>query len=81
MIDWTALGLELRQLALDAHDGELPDVAIAYRFLLANPECFGQSEWPDSAVNECIYEWPADMPQEPNIELIAAYYNVRESER
>lgn len=73
-LNWTELGRELRQSAMDAHDGELPDVGRAYAFLLDNPECFSQSEWPATAINECVYEWPADMPSEPNIELIAAYY-------
>jgi hypothetical protein len=63
MMDWTQLGRLLRQSALDAHDGELPTVYTAYSFLLDNPECFYGEEW------------PADMPAEPNIELIAAYYN------
>ncbi len=63
--DWTKLGSALRASALDAHDGELPNVRIAYMFLLDNPECFTDDD-----------EWPADMPQEPNIELIAAYYGV-----
>lgn len=66
-IDWTTLGQQLRESAKDAH-GELPAVHVAYSFLLDNPECFiadGLGE-----------EWPANMPQEPNIELIAAYYGA-----
>ncbi len=61
--DWAELGRLLREIADDAHE-ITPDVRISYSFLLDNPECFG---W---------QEWPADMPQEPNIELIAAYYNA-----
>jgi len=38
--------------------------------LLENPECFILDE------NGEDQEWPADMPQEPPIELIAAYYEV-----
>ena len=45
-------------------------VTIAYSFLLENPECFILDE------NGEDQEWPADMPQEPPIELIAAYYEV-----
>lgn len=63
-LDWTKIGTELRAAALDAHDGELPGVAIAYCFLEDNPECFG------------FEEWPADFPAEANIELIAAYYGA-----
>jgi hypothetical protein len=63
-MDWTKLGRELRQFADDAHDGSTPSVDIAYEFLLNNPECFG------------CEEWPADMPAEPPIELIAAYTEV-----
>ena len=66
-MDWTKLGWELRESALDAHDGELPSINIAYSFLLENPECFGREDWPE------------DMPQEPNIELIAAYYAAGEA--
>ena len=62
-MNWTALGKELKASALDAHDGQLPHIDIAYSFLLDNAECFSDSD-----------EWPADMPQEPNIEIIAAYY-------
>jgi hypothetical protein len=68
-LDWTRLGRELRQSADDAHDGATPDVRIAYDFLLDNPECFTSGDVEDA-------EWPADMPQEPHIELIAAYYEV-----
>ncbi len=66
-LNWLKLGTDLRASALDAHDGNLPPIDIAYSFLLDNPGCFGDDE-----------EWPADMPQEPNIELIAAYYSVSE---
>ena len=63
MLDWHALGRALRQSALDAHDGILPPVEYAYAFMLDNPECFiGEDQ-----------EWPADMPGNPNIELIYAY--------
>jgi hypothetical protein len=64
-LDWTRLGRELRESADDAHAGATPDVRLAYDFLLANPECFLDSE--DA-------EWPADMPPAPPIELIAAYH-------
>jgi hypothetical protein len=60
-LDWARLGAELRVSAKDAHDGNLPPVEMAYGFLVANPECFG------------FEEWPADLPAEPNDELIAAY--------
>lgn len=70
-LDWAKLGTELRQAALDAHDGDLPQVEIAYSFLLDNPECFANS------AGVPVEEWPAAMPQEPNIILITAYYNVR----
>jgi hypothetical protein len=78
-LDWNALGTALRQSALDAHDGELPPVTLAYSFLLDNPECFlpDQSEMDEPGP---VAEWPAYMPQEPNIELIAAYYRAGDSE-
>lgn len=63
-LDWTRLGTELRASALDAHNGELPPIGISYTFLLDNPECFGREEW------------PADMPGEPTVQLIAAYFGV-----
>lgn len=63
-INWTDLGRELRQSARDAHGSDIPFVDFAYDFLLANPECFIDGD-----------EWPADMPSEANIELIAAYYD------
>lgn len=63
-INWTSLGRDLRQSARDAHGDEIPSVHFAYDFLLANPECFIDDE-----------EWPAEMPSEPGIELIAAYYD------
>ncbi len=59
--DWAELGRLLRQSADDAHEGATPSVEIAYSFLLSNAELFG------------FAEWPADMPQEPNCELIAGY--------
>jgi hypothetical protein len=65
MLDWTALGTALRGSAMDAHDGELPNVSIAYQFLLDNPECFTDGD-----------SWPDDMPNEALVELIAAYYEV-----
>ena len=61
-INWSDIGKELRTGADDAHEGVTPDIRIAYSFLLDNPECFGFEEWPE------------DMPQRPNIELIAAYF-------
>jgi hypothetical protein len=62
MLNWTELGVELRAAARDAGFAPVPTVFLAYSFLLENPECFGRESWPD------------DMPAEPNIELIAAYY-------
>lgn len=64
LLNWTQLGRELRQAADDAHGGHehAPNIDIAYLFLLENPECFGYEEW------------PSDMPQQANIELIYAYY-------
>ncbi len=51
-LNWTKLGKALRVSAKDAHDRNLPDVRIAYSFMLDNPECFiDQDVWPD------------DMPQ------------------
>jgi hypothetical protein len=64
-MNWTKLGAELRRNSLDAH-GEVVDVNFAYGFLLCNPEAFLDDD----------ASWPKDMPQEPNIELIAAYYNA-----
>lgn len=63
-LDWKELGIALRQAADDAHDSKTPPVTLSYQFLLDNPECFGREQW------------PAGMPQEPNIELIAAYHSV-----
>jgi hypothetical protein len=82
-LDWTALGEALRESALDAHDGVLPPLQFAYSFLLDNPECFLHvmpMEVAMSAVFQADPEWPDDMPQEPNIELIAAYYRAGEAE-
>ena len=80
-LDWTLLGQALRASALDAHDGELPSVEIAYAFLLDNPDCFtvpGLESFFPGADLDAPYlddaEWPAGMPHEPNIEVIAAYY-------
>ena len=50
-LNWTRIGKSLRASALDAHDGALPPVDLAYSFLSGNPECFIDSN-----------EWPADMP-------------------
>lgn len=66
-LDWTELGKTLRDSADDAHNGNAPEIGVAWLFLLENPECFTDSE-----------EWPEDMPAEPPIELIAAYYHVGE---
>lgn len=66
-LNWSELGKAARISADDAHEGETPTVDVAYSFLLDNPECFNDS-----------YEWPADMPVQPNIEFIAAYYRVGE---
>jgi len=68
-LNWQKLGAELRQSALDAHAGELPHVDMAYGFLLDNPECFQADDQP----------WPDDMPGEPPLELIAAYYEGRKT--
>jgi hypothetical protein len=66
VLNWHALGLKLRVSAESAHGlnvgGEMPNVALAYSFLLDNPECFG------------FEEWPADMPGEPNVDLACAYH-------
>lgn len=67
----TQLGHALRESALDAHGGDLPPIAIAYEFLLDNPECFADFA---SIGMDGEPIWPADMPAEPTIELIAAYY-------
>jgi hypothetical protein len=64
VLDWQELGAEARTAALDAHDGKLPPADYAFAFVLENPECFGQDEW------------PAEMPPEAPIEFIAAYYRV-----
>ena len=69
-MDWAKLGRALRESADDAHDGRTPDITIAYSFLLENPECFVLDE------NGEDQEWPADMPQVPPMELIAAYYEA-----
>ena len=66
-LNWTRIGKSLRASALDAHDGALPPVDLAYSFLSGNPECFIDSN-----------EWPADMPTIPPSELIAAYYGLTE---
>lgn len=65
------LGHALRESALDAHDGDLPHISMAYGFLLDNPECFADFA---SLGMDGEPIWPADMPAEPSIELIAAYY-------
>jgi hypothetical protein len=64
-LNWTKIGEALRESALDAHQGGLPPLQDAYSFLLENPACFIGVE-----------EWPADMPAEPPVELMAAYYQV-----
>jgi hypothetical protein len=66
-LNWSELGRALRESAMNAMDGELLPVDVSYMFLLDNPECFIDSD-----------EWPADMPAEPNIELIWAYYSPAE---
>ncbi len=69
--DWAELGRKLRACADDLvydMDCDLPDVIESYAFLLENPEVFDRMDW------------PADMPQEPNIELIAAYYRALQPE-
>ena len=69
-LDWSAMGRHLRTSALDAHEGQLPPVDIAYSFLLDNWEIFCNED-------DESWEWPADMPQKPNIELIAAYQDAK----
>ena len=96
MLNWTKLGRELRQSAMDAHNGELPDVRLAYAFLLDNPECFIDADILHeinglfNAGCGCLtmadveignVDWPMEMdggfmPADPNIELIAAYYDT-----
>jgi hypothetical protein len=63
-LDWTKLGKLARQSALDAHNGELPSVEIAYSFMLCNPECF---------LAEDELDWPQEMPSDPPADFIAAY--------
>ena len=64
-INWTDIGHCLRECAMDAHEGWLPPLAVAWDFLLDNPPAFVGEEWPDN------------MPDEAPLELIAAYYGVR----
>ena len=45
-LDWKALGAQLRESTLDAL-GELIPPDAAYQFLLDNPECFSEDQWPD----------------------------------
>ena len=67
LLDWSKLGEALRCSAEDAFGPlEHPSIGDAYQFLVENPECFGQEEW------------PADMPEFPPIELVTAYYRVGE---
>jgi hypothetical protein len=73
-LDWTAIGTALRESALDAHDGKLPPVEVAYSFLLDNPEIFLADNPEFAGFPGEEPNWPADIPQEPNIELITAYY-------
>ena len=60
LLDWWRLGLELRLAAFDAW-GRLPHPADAYGFLIQNPELFDYQAW------------PAGMPREAPLDLIAAY--------
>ena len=72
-IDWSQLGSDLRMSATDAHDGQTPEVNIAYSFMLDNPECFlGDS----SAFSLEWVFWPKDMPTEPPAALVATYYRI-----
>lgn len=65
-LNWSSLGKQLRQCAIDAHGPKLIPVALSYRFLLDNPECFVfEGE-----------EWPEFMPVDAPVELIAAYYGA-----
>lgn len=44
-MNWNKLGQQVRESAMDAHDGELPELYIAYSFFLDNPHIFvGQAE-------------------------------------
>ncbi len=63
--EWIVMGRCLRECADDAHEGDTPIVSYSYQFFLDNPECFSDSD-----------EWPAGMPAEPPIELIAGYYGL-----
>lgn len=93
VFDWVRLGRAARQAAMDAHDGELPHVSIAWEFLLDNPDCFiGETEL--DAMNKSPemggaagyltmadvetgnVGWPEEMPRDPGIEFIAAYYGA-----
>jgi hypothetical protein len=77
-IDWEKLGKELRISADSAHDGDTPNIEIAYSFLLDNPECFGPSGVLISEDGEFVAAWPVDMPTTAPDELIAAYYGIPE---
>lgn len=87
--DWADLGVQLRGCADTMHGGlDTPSVGLAYRFLLENAACFvtqAELDIINEGKAECLIltmedvrignvEWPANMPQEPNIELIAGYY-------
>lgn len=90
-IDWESIGKALRESAMDAHEGELPPIRIAYDFLLENPSCFIDQPMLD-LINGIIHmggtltmedvrsgnvDWPEElMPQEPDMALIAAYYGA-----
>jgi hypothetical protein len=63
-LDYTKLGAMLRASALDAHNGELPSLDIAYTFMLDNPEYFIDGD-----------EW-SDMPAVAPEALAFAYYQV-----
>jgi hypothetical protein len=87
-LNWSKIGTALRESALEAHDGGLPPLKLAYEFMLDNPWLFIDQDVLDvlnvaygdaltmAEVNIGNVEWPADMPQEPTAELMAAYYCV-----
>ena len=65
-LNWSKIGTALRESALEAHEGGLPPLKIAYEFLLEQDDWCVDGEWLDTA----------DLPEEPPAELMAAYYCV-----
>lgn len=64
-LNYTTLGAAVRQFALEAREGVLPHVSIAYKFMLDNPECFSAGD-------------TAELPAEPPVEFIVGYYGTSE---